>query len=410
VWLNNNSITRIENMEACFRLRELYIENNKLASLAFIPQFKFLRSLLASNNQIRNLDKNLHFLERASFLNSLDLFGNPLAEEPDYRLRVIYKCPQVEKLDRLGVTLPQRQRAEEVVPNMDKVAASEPVKGKIKPFVSPMEKDCFRTAKNIVTKRKEDYVKSMVSKSFTTHFTSATALENKTKLAMQVKWSDPIKNIEHEMNTPTPWEKKEMEADIKQLAGKEELTKEDVVQLSSQLRDDGLEQVGRSLAKADVFAPLPTPRDSSTDWKTRTKDSVVKPKQLHPLETIMMDPAATMPVKDVIVYFLSLEWTRWSDSFLDDRIAQHYHSARIADLQGDADLVVTSRNAALRLEGVKTRKQRVGIAFVPEPGIIRKSRSDVLTQSLLQPYRGFDESGKTVVQVSHAPRSTKMCG
>merc|ERR1719201_2396700 len=28
LWLNDNKLTRIENMDACFRLRELYVENN----------------------------------------------------------------------------------------------------------------------------------------------------------------------------------------------------------------------------------------------------------------------------------------------------------------------------------------------------------------------------------------------
>lgn len=412
-WLNNNIISRIENMDACFRLRELYIENNKLVSLAFLPKFKFLQKLLASNNQIRNLDKQLLVLEKASFLKNLDLFGNPLAEEPDYRLRLIYKAPQIVLLDRLGVTLPQRQRADEIVPNIDKVAASEPVKGQKKPFLSSVEKDCYRTAKNIVTKRLDDEEKALISKSFTTHF----ALDaphrgplNKATLAIREKWSSPVKIIEHELNVPTPWEKRDMEVCIKQLAGKEELTKDDVTKLSSLLRDEGLEQVGRMLSKPDVFAPLPTPRQSSTDWMTKKQEGVARPKKLHPLETLMLDPNATMPAKDVIAYLLSLEWARWSDGFLDDRIAQHYHNARMADLQGDKDLVITSRNAALRLEGVKTRKQGVGVKFVPEAGVIKKSRSDVLTQSLLQPSRGCDEFGKTIVQVAHGARSTKICG
>jgi len=410
VWLNNNLISRIENMDACFRLRELYIENNKLVSLAFLSQFKFLRSLLASNNQIRNLDKQFHILEKASFLKNLDLFGNPLAEEPDYRLRMIYKVPQIVLLDRSGVTLPQRRHAEEVVPNIDKVAASEPLKGQKKTVHTCLEKDCYRTAKNIVTKRLDAQERALMSKSFTTYFTLDAPHRgplNKASLAIREKWSSPAKIIEHELNIPTPWEKKEMEACIKKLAGKEELTKEDVTKLSSQLRKEGLEQVGRALSKADVFSPLPTPRLISTE--TKKQDGVSKLKKLHPLETLMLDPIATLPVKDVISYFLSLEWSRWSDSFLDERIAQHYHTAKIADLQGDAGLVITSRDAALRLEGVKTRKQHVGVAFVPEEGIMRKSRSDVLTQSLIQPFRGYDEFGKTVVQVAHGARSTKIC-
>jgi hypothetical protein len=35
----------------------------------------------------------LEFLSKFSFLEQLDLFGNPLAEEPDYRLRIIHAMP-----------------------------------------------------------------------------------------------------------------------------------------------------------------------------------------------------------------------------------------------------------------------------------------------------------------------------
>lgn len=49
----------------------------------------------------------MHF----SFLTQLDLFGNPLAEEPDYRLKIIHTMPQIEVLDRHRVTLQERQKA-----------------------------------------------------------------------------------------------------------------------------------------------------------------------------------------------------------------------------------------------------------------------------------------------------------
>jgi len=41
----------------------------------------------------------------------LDLFGNPLAEEPDYRLKIIYLMPQILTLDRHVVTVAERIKA-----------------------------------------------------------------------------------------------------------------------------------------------------------------------------------------------------------------------------------------------------------------------------------------------------------
>merc|ERR1719498_165443 len=82
-WFNSNRLTRLENLEPCFRIREIYIQNNRIVSLNFLKWFKFLRTLLASNNQIRNLDKQLQMISRLSFLSKLDLFDNSVADEPD---------------------------------------------------------------------------------------------------------------------------------------------------------------------------------------------------------------------------------------------------------------------------------------------------------------------------------------
>eukprot|EP00438_Fugacium_kawagutii_P029473 Skav209240 [mRNA] locus=scaffold293:478876:483826:- [translate_table: standard] len=94
VWLQGNQLSRVENLETNFRIREIYLQNNRLVSLAGLRSFKFLKVLLASGNQLRNLDKQLTLLSRFAFLKKLDLFDNPVAEEPDYRLRLIYQLPQ----------------------------------------------------------------------------------------------------------------------------------------------------------------------------------------------------------------------------------------------------------------------------------------------------------------------------
>lgn len=56
----------------------------------------------------------IEFLRKFAFLEQLDLFGNPLAEEPDYRLKIIYQMPQIKVLDRHMVTLIERQKAQKL--------------------------------------------------------------------------------------------------------------------------------------------------------------------------------------------------------------------------------------------------------------------------------------------------------
>lgn len=160
VWLNGNRLSRIDNLEENFRIKEVYAQDNMLVSLAGLRTFKFLKVLLASNNQLRNLEKQLTLLRKFVFLQKLDLFSNPVAEEPDYRLRLIYNIPQVETLDRSAVKGPERLKADEIVPNLDKVTSGGKVVSTTRKkgwgALSVTEKDCFRISKQIRESRAQE--------------------------------------------------------------------------------------------------------------------------------------------------------------------------------------------------------------------------------------------------------------
>jgi len=53
-------------------------------------------------------------LTKFAFLQQLDLFGNPLAEEPDYRMKLVYLMPQIKTLDRHIVTVAERIKAKKL--------------------------------------------------------------------------------------------------------------------------------------------------------------------------------------------------------------------------------------------------------------------------------------------------------
>lgn len=79
-----------------------------------LRKYKFLEVLLIGDNRLRDLDKFLLQLTKFQYLKQLDLFGNPLAEEPDYRLKIIYLMPQILTLDRHMVTIAERIKAKKV--------------------------------------------------------------------------------------------------------------------------------------------------------------------------------------------------------------------------------------------------------------------------------------------------------
>lgn len=112
LWLNNNKLQAIANLNANIRIKSLYVQDNRICTLkGSLLHFKFLQLLDVSNNVLSNLDKVLAKLQKLQFLETLNLKGNPCCEEPDYRLRVISALPSVRVLDDHVITPGERRQA-----------------------------------------------------------------------------------------------------------------------------------------------------------------------------------------------------------------------------------------------------------------------------------------------------------
>ena len=123
LWLHGNKLERIDDLDNNIRLRKLYCHNNRIHTLKgslggklstgeeLHTKFKFLEALHASNNLIHSLHATLDILCKLTHLTELDLFGNPLAEETNYRLHVIRRIPSLQVFDRHVVTDEEREAA-----------------------------------------------------------------------------------------------------------------------------------------------------------------------------------------------------------------------------------------------------------------------------------------------------------
>jgi Leucine-rich repeat (LRR) protein len=106
LWLNQNRLEKIENLDSNFRIKYLYVQNNQIKTLdGSLKYFKHLDTLAINENELRGLDHVLAFLKQFPLLVSLDLFGNPLAEEPNYRFKVLNALPQLTLFDRQSKTI-----------------------------------------------------------------------------------------------------------------------------------------------------------------------------------------------------------------------------------------------------------------------------------------------------------------
>jgi len=113
-----------------------------------------------------------------------------------------------------------------------------------------------------------------------------------------------------------------------------------------------------------------------------------------------------------------------SNEVLDRKIAEHDRKAKLAMKRttfgvseitygedNDQQLLLHSRDKVARLEGLKTKKSEVGLVPKPDATVIRKSRSDVFSQSYLRPQRGIDEvTGRTAVKLLRSSSMTRICG
>ncbi|CAK4110159.1 unnamed protein product [Aphanomyces euteiches] len=112
LWLNENNIQDITGLDNCFRIKCLYLQNNRISTLqGSLRHFTFLRELRLFNNRLHDLHTTLRQLSKLLHLEDLDLFGNPLAEEDKYRLHVIAAIPSLQIFDRHVVTPDERLRA-----------------------------------------------------------------------------------------------------------------------------------------------------------------------------------------------------------------------------------------------------------------------------------------------------------
>ncbi|NWI90644.1 LRC72 protein, partial [Pitta sordida] len=112
LWLNNNKIQDLTFLIKNYCLTELYLNNNELTDISgALKHLCSLQILFLHNNNLNKLGKTVKELKGMISLHTLNLFQNPLACDPTYRLYVIYFLPSVQLLDRKLVTERERESA-----------------------------------------------------------------------------------------------------------------------------------------------------------------------------------------------------------------------------------------------------------------------------------------------------------
>eukprot|EP00163_Fabomonas_tropica_P010984 TRINITY_DN213_c0_g3_i1.p1 TRINITY_DN213_c0_g3~~TRINITY_DN213_c0_g3_i1.p1 ORF type:complete len:578 (+),score=178.29 TRINITY_DN213_c0_g3_i1:63-1736(+) len=96
--LSFNNLTKIEGLENLTKLTNLTLFNNQIATLEGLESQKNLETLSIGNNVLKNLD-NLMYLRQFRRLRMVNITGNPVCADPEYRSYVLSHLKSIKYLD-----------------------------------------------------------------------------------------------------------------------------------------------------------------------------------------------------------------------------------------------------------------------------------------------------------------------
>eukprot|EP01065_Artemidia_motanka_P036882 TRINITY_DN4493_c0_g1_i1.p1 TRINITY_DN4493_c0_g1~~TRINITY_DN4493_c0_g1_i1.p1 ORF type:complete len:1596 (+),score=457.90 TRINITY_DN4493_c0_g1_i1:54-4841(+) len=110
--LGKNKINKIEGLDNLPNLCQLSLEDNDIYSLQGVQRIPNLMELYIGNNKVDSV-KEINHLRCVAKLIIVDLSGNPLCNDADYRLFSIFNLKKLKVLDGLPIDAAESNRAKE---------------------------------------------------------------------------------------------------------------------------------------------------------------------------------------------------------------------------------------------------------------------------------------------------------
>lgn len=122
--LSGNAIESLLPIKCCFRVKELYVQENCLQSLEpeVFAELRFVKILNAASNKICSLEKVISVVSELTLLKNLNLSNNQVVNVENYRSKIC-EIPHLEILDLAKIIRkPKKSRREEPPPKSFKIA------------------------------------------------------------------------------------------------------------------------------------------------------------------------------------------------------------------------------------------------------------------------------------------------
>ncbi|XP_077357372.1 leucine-rich repeat and guanylate kinase domain-containing protein isoform X2 [Festucalex cinctus] len=121
--LRGNQLKSAEGLEKLKRLQTLDLSMNRIGSLAGLNDLHLLGSINLERNQISEIEECKH-IHNLLLMRELNLLGNPVQEQPEYRLSVVFLLQHLTVLDQEKVTVEEKVLSiNKYDPPMDVVAS-----------------------------------------------------------------------------------------------------------------------------------------------------------------------------------------------------------------------------------------------------------------------------------------------
>ena len=114
--MGRNAIRKIEQLEGCTGLEQLWLSYNRIEKLSGLDKLKGLKILYMSNNSISSWTEIERLSNICPELVDVLFINNPIqtsaASEKDYRLMMLQRLPKLTKLDGVPVDPDEKEEAE----------------------------------------------------------------------------------------------------------------------------------------------------------------------------------------------------------------------------------------------------------------------------------------------------------
>jgi len=97
--LSFNNISRIEGLDELSKLTDLCLVNNFIKNIENLDGCPALQVLSLGNNCIDSIEENILYLRRFDNLHALNLKGNPVYDEHDFKVSIFAYCANLKFLD-----------------------------------------------------------------------------------------------------------------------------------------------------------------------------------------------------------------------------------------------------------------------------------------------------------------------